>query len=148
MSKHKLLTTGYAGHDAESFLSCLQGHGVKVVVDVRQNPVSRKKGFSRTKLAEFLNANGVEYVHAPKLGVPRDIRQLLRDGECELPEYFDRFREYLTEQDEAIEDLYALASQKRCCLICVEHSSEECHRSVVAKAVAARNGHKLEVVHV
>jgi hypothetical protein len=45
-----LLTTGYAGHNLESFLAKLREHDVEVVVDVRQNPVSRKKGFSRSTL--------------------------------------------------------------------------------------------------
>jgi hypothetical protein len=44
--------------------------------------------------------------------------------------------------------LYGLAIKKRCCLICVEHLSEECHRSVVAEAVASRNGHKVEIHHI
>ncbi len=143
-----LLTTGYAGHDPESFLAKLREHDIQVVVDVRQNPVSRKKGFSRSKLAAFLAAHDVEYVHESKLGVPVVLRKQLKSGETDLADYFRVFRDYLAGCDVALDKVYQLATQKRCCLICVEHRAEECHRSVVAEAVEARNGHKLKVLHV
>ena len=123
-------------------------HDVKVVVDVRQNPVSRKKGFSRSTLSTFLAANDVEYIHESELGVPVQLRKQLKTGEQQLSGYFEGFRSYLTKCGVALDRLYDLAIRKRCCLICLEHLPEECHRSVVAEAVEARNGHKLRVVHV
>jgi uncharacterized protein (DUF488 family) len=147
-SRAALFTTGYAGHDQESFLKALRRHDVEVIVDVRQNPVSRKRGFSKTKLAEFLTANGLEYVHAREMGVPSDLRAMLRDGTCELKEYLAIFNRHLLKLDTALNELYELAIKRRCCLLCVEHESEECHRSVVAKAVAARNGHKVRIEHI
>ena len=146
--KELLLTTGYAGHDLKSFLETLRKHEVRVVVDVRQNPVSRKKGFSRSKLSAFLTANKVEYLHESELGVPVELRRKLKAGQQTLAAYFAGFREYLTGRGNALDRLYALATMKRCCLICAEHLPEECHRSVVAEAVEARNGRKLKVVHV
>ena len=145
---HELLTAGYAGHDPESFLSKLQDHDVELVVDVRQNPVSRKKGFSRSKLSEFLATHGVEYLHIGALGPPKDLRHLLKDRSCDLEEYFTVFRKYLMDQEGALDELSALTAEKRCCLICLEHLSRECHRSVVAEVVAGWNGHKVKVNHV
>jgi uncharacterized protein (DUF488 family) len=147
-AKRKLLTTGYAGHDPDSFLGKLQEHDVDVVVDVRQNPVSRKRGFSRTKLSEFLTDHGIEYTHLPELGVPANLRHRLRDGECDLDEYFTDFREYLQTQDNVLDELYTMAARKSCCLICVEHLPDDCHRSVVADVVASRNEHRIEILHV
>jgi len=37
---------------------------LRQVVDVRENPFSRKPGFSKTALAGALLAEGIEYVHA------------------------------------------------------------------------------------
>lgn len=119
-----------------------------MVVDVRRNPISRKKGFSRSRLSEFLLDNDVEYQHVRELGVPNDLRAQLRDEACTLDEYFVGFRAYLTSQDQALDDLYSLATRRRCCLVCVEHESHECHRSVVAEEVVSRNGHRVEIVHV
>ena len=143
-----LLTTGYAGHDPMSFLAKLQEFDVKVVVDVRQNPVSRKKGFSRSKLSALLAAHDVEYVHESELGVPIPLRKQLKTKEQNLDGYFAGFRDYLAGCGAVLDRLYKLATQKRCCLVCVEHLATECHRSIVAELVEARNGHQLKVVHI
>ncbi|MBN2130431.1 MAG: DUF488 domain-containing protein [Sedimentisphaerales bacterium] len=143
-----LLTTGYAGHDPMSFLAKLREHDVKVVVDVRQNPVSRKKGFSRSRLSAFLAAHDVQYVHESELGVPISLRRKLKSKEENLDRYFVGFRDYLAGCGAALDRVYELAIQKRCCLVCVEHLATECHRSIVAELVEARNGHALKVVHV
>ncbi len=148
MVRHTLFTTGYSGHDLNSFLRHLREHEISVVIDVRRNPVSRKKGFSRTALSEFLQLNGVQYLHVRELGVPTHLRHQLRDGDCKLPDYFSCFREYLQEQKSALDRVYALALNSNCCLICLEVASDECHRSVVAEEVASRDGHMVEVVHV
>jgi uncharacterized protein (DUF488 family) len=146
--KELLLTAGYAGHDPRSFLAELRQRDVEVVIDVRQNPWSRKKGFSRSKLSGFLEDNGVAYVHESELGVPVGLRKKLKAGQHEFHAYLDEFRSYLAEHGGALDRVYELAIEKRCCLICLEHRAEDCHRSVVAQAIEARNGHRLKVVHV
>ena len=139
---------GYSGYDQASFLSELRRHHVEVVIDVRQRPLSRKKGFSRSTLSEFLAANNVEYRHEAELGVPAELRSELKAGHQDLDSYFSVFRDYLVQHTEALDRVYELAVGRRCCLICLEHSPEECHRSVVADAVQERNGHRLQVTHV
>ncbi len=146
--KQALLTSGYSGCDPESFVAKLRQHGVEVVVDVRQNPISRKKGFSRAKLSEFLGNHDIEYVHEGKLGVPPRLRQQLKEGSRPLSSYFVHFREYLDQCGSELDRVYELATRKRCCLICLELLAKDCHRSVVAEAVEGRNGHKLRVVHI
>jgi len=142
-----LLTAGYAGHDLNSFLLTLKRHDVQVVIDVRQNPISRKKGFSKSKLSTFLESNDVQYIHECALGVPKELRIKLKSGQYAIASYLNKFRKYLTSHTETLDRLYELALRKRCCLICVEQCSEECHRSIVAKIVASRNGHKVKVIH-
>jgi uncharacterized protein (DUF488 family) len=139
---------GYSGHDQESFLAELRKHHVEVVIDVRQRPLSRKKGFSRATLSEFLTINNVEYRHEAELGVPVHLRSELKAGRQDLDSYFSSFRDYLVRQTDALDRVYRLAVGRRCCLMCLEHSPDECHRSVVAHAVEARNGHRLRVMHV
>ncbi len=143
----ELFTAGYAGCDPRSFLAKIRRHEVEVVVDVRQNPVSRKKGFSRAALASFLSAHAVEYVHEPELGVPAELRARLRSGEQDLAAYLASFRQHLDGHEVALGRVYARALAKRCCLVCLESRSEECHRSVVADTLVSRNGGRLRVVH-
>jgi hypothetical protein len=56
---YQLLTIGYAGYDPDSFVARLRDHGVETIVDIRQNPVSRKRGFSKSKLERFLGEHGI-----------------------------------------------------------------------------------------
>jgi uncharacterized protein (DUF488 family) len=146
--KKHLLTIGYAGHSLESFLSTLRLHDVRTVVDVRQNPISRKKGFSRSALAMYLATKKIKYIHESKLGVPIELRNQLKKGVLTLTSYLNDFRDYLTNHGDTLDQIYNLAVQEHCCLLCAEHLPEECHRSVVAEFVVNRNGHCLEVVHV
>jgi uncharacterized protein (DUF488 family) len=146
-SRHELFTVGYAGQDLDSLLATLRQHGVEVVIDVRRNPISRKKGFSRSALSAFLLASKLEYLHERELGVPSDLRKRLRDGEQDLSSYLGDFQVYLNAHGDAVDRLYRLATGRRCCLLCVEQRSEECHRAVVAEAVASRNGRELRIIH-
>jgi uncharacterized protein (DUF488 family) len=148
MASVTLLTTGYAGHTPESFIEKLQEYDVETVVDVRQRPLSRKRGFSRTGLSIFLEENGIQYVHVRELGVPIELREQLKSGACDLPTYLDAFGEYVVRQEVALNELYAMALAKTCCLLCVEHRAEECHRSVVATAMANRNGRRVKIEHI
>lgn len=142
-----LFTTGYSGHDQASFLDHLIEQKIEVVVDVRQNPISRKRGFSRRSLQEFLEANGVEYVHAPSFGVPRELRDKLRDEEMDLQQYLRAFGKHVQRESDALRELYERATKQRCCLLCMEQNHTECHRSVVADAITKLNGRKVTVVH-
>ena len=147
MSTRQLFTAGYSGHTPESFLQKLQEHEVQVVVDVRDRPLSRKPGFSRSRLSSFLEDHDVEYKHLGELGVPKELRNRLRDRTTPLADYFDEFREYLDTQDESLDALHELAKQRTCCLMCLEARSDECHRSVVADIAAHRNGIAITILH-
>src|SRR5665647_729111 len=70
----RLYGWGYAGHSVDDLVAFAQTRGVHAVVDVRLNPVSRKRGFSKRLLAAALEDAGLAYVHLPALGNPRDNR--------------------------------------------------------------------------
>ena len=143
-----LFTTGYAGHDPESFVEKLRQYDIETLVDVRQNPVSRKKGFSKTKLSEFLAQQGIGYVHVRELGVPRELRKRLQAGDCTLDEYFTEFRRYASDQADSLAAVDRLAAEKRCCLLCVESRPEDCHRAIVADLLVARSHGQLQIMHI
>ena len=72
--KVSLMAIGYQGLVPLEFCSLLRKSGVQRVADVRQLPLSRKSGFSKTEPAATLKANGIEYVGFPKLGTPPAMR--------------------------------------------------------------------------
>ena len=70
-------TIGYSGRASDVFLDTLVAAKVSTLVDVRKNPVSMYKPlFSKRNLAAALCERGIEYLHRPDLGVPRDVRAL------------------------------------------------------------------------
>lgn len=141
-----VFTIGYSGFTPETFAAKLKSAGVTMLIDVRRNPVSRKKGFSKAGLCEFLKEQGVEYRHLPDLGVPESLRNELRDG-GELGDYLHQFGRYLETCDEALAEVIEQIEHRPCCLMCLEKNPAECHRSIVAKELMARmNGH-LTVEH-
>lgn len=60
MATKKVFTVGYEGWAVDDFIGVLKLAGVDRVVDVRELPLSRCKGFSKTKLSGALQAAGIE----------------------------------------------------------------------------------------
>jgi uncharacterized protein (DUF488 family) len=117
---------------------------VAVLVDVRELAFSRKKGFSKSALAQGLAEAGIRYEHLRALGSPREVRKkLYADGEYES--FFDAYGEHLDAQEEALAELEALLNEHgRVCIMCFEQDPCTCHRSRVAESMADR----FEVEHI
>lgn len=140
----KLYTFGYEGIDIRAFLSRLEKAGIRVVVDVRELPLSRKKGFSKRALSDTLADAGIDYCHVPALGCPRHIRDRFKiDGDWTA--YSRAFNSYLSSQQKVIEDLVTGCRARTSCLLCFEADFNACHRTYVGRA-AVRAGAP-ELVH-
>jgi len=63
-----LTTIGYEGVSVEAFIGTLARARVTLLLDVRELPSSRRKGFSKTPLSEALREVGIEYRHERALG--------------------------------------------------------------------------------
>ena len=50
-----LYTIGYQSKSIDDFISRLRNHDISTLIDVREVPISRKKGFSKTVFSEYLN---------------------------------------------------------------------------------------------
>ena len=73
-----LYTIGYEGISLEEYLNRLIKNDVKVLVDVRNNALSMKFGFSKTQLKTFCASLDIEYLHIPEVGIQSDQRQELK----------------------------------------------------------------------
>lgn len=131
-----LFTIGYEGDSIDGYLDRLISNDVRLLCDVRKNPLSRKTGFSRKQLSSYCERVGIEYRHMPELGIPGHRRRELHD----LADYARLFAEYeredLPHQNQAIELIGGLLDQyERVALTCFEKEPEYCHRHCVAEAV-------------
>lgn len=129
---------GYEGRSADDLIDELTSLDVEVVVDVRLNPISRKKGLSKTALREALNARGLGYVHMRKLGNPKENRAgFWSPGTVDEAEAHDNFRRLLRseEAEQALADLIELGQDHPVALLCFEHDESRCHRALILEQV-------------
>jgi uncharacterized protein (DUF488 family) len=143
----ELFTIGYEGMSLDGFVSRLKNFAINYVIDIRENPVSRKPGFSKTELAETLSRENVRYVHLRELGSPRPIREeLKRNYDYQL--FFGSMKKYLATRREAIEIAYRYIADNSCCLLCFERVAEQCHRKLVAEIIKERDGNRLRIINI
>lgn len=146
MAASELYTIGYQGRSVPNFLSTLQSNSIQIVVDVRELPLSRRAGFSKTRLSQALAAVGIDYVSARQLGSPRPLRhQYHQTGDWTT--FSREFGRFLETRRDALDDLVKISSSETTCLLCFEHDGDHCHRSIVAEAVRTRAGNDLRVKH-
>jgi uncharacterized protein (DUF488 family) len=75
-----LFTVGYEGAKPSDLFASLQERGVSLLIDVRDVPISRMPGFSKTSLAQGLEEAGIRYLHLKGLGDPKRGRVAAREG--------------------------------------------------------------------
>lgn len=141
----RIATIGYEASSIDDFVETLKAANVQHLVDVRELPISRKRGFAKSKLSETLSAAGIKYSHFRDLGDPKPGREAARRGDYKS--FRQIFSLHLTTKgaQEALDRLEVIASQGGACLMCFEKSAEHCHRSMVANAIQKRTGS--EVLH-
>ena len=132
-----LATIGYEGISFESYLNKLIKNDIRLLVDVRRNPISRKYGFSKMTLSTVLNSLNIEYIHMPSLGIDPEQRRLLKT----LADYKNLFKKYkkdtLSKNNGAVDDLYKLFNKyKRIAITCFEHDHNMCHRGTLANYIS------------
>jgi uncharacterized protein (DUF488 family) len=142
----ELATIGYEGLTPETFFALLIAHNIQTLIDVRELPISRKSGFSKSALRANTLSHNMAYVHMAALGCPRPIRTDYR-ADKDWKRYTRRFLEYLDTQQTAIVQLVERATHERCCLLCFEADYHFCHRSFVAERAVQVVNNGLQIIH-
>ena len=129
-------TIGYEGISLETYLNKLIINDVKLLCDVRKNPLSMKYGFSKSQLNKACESVGISYKHIPQLGIDSAKRTDLKT----MHDYNRLFDEYekttLVENHIQLEEIYKLKEKyKRIAITCFEKEPCMCHRSRVAEAL-------------
>lgn len=134
--KPAFFTIGYEGISLETYLNKLIINDVKLLCDVRKNPLSMKYGFSKNQLRRACESVGIEYLHIPQLG----IDSVKRTGLKTISDYKKLFDEYekttLVDNSSQLEEIYKLTEKySRIAITCFEKEPCMCHRSRVANAL-------------
>lgn len=143
-----LFTLGYEGLSIDAYLNKLILNNIKLLVDVRKNPISMKYGFSKTKFRSYLENARIKYVHIPEFGIPSNLRQ-----DLDSPEAYEKLFKYysseiLPKQLEAIKKLKILINKyKRVVLTCFEKEHYKCHRHKISEHLVKSHNSNFKTVH-
>ncbi|MBS3993030.1 MAG: DUF488 domain-containing protein [Bacteroidetes bacterium] len=148
-NKTVLFTIGYEGISLEEYLNRLLKNDVKILVDVRNNPLSMKYGFNKNQLKRFCENLGIQYMHFPEVGIQSEQRQEL-NTQTDYDKLFTVYRKNnLTKTVPTQTTILNLLKQhKRIALTCFEANICQCHRKHLAEAIESLPSFEYEVKHI
>ncbi len=140
---YAVFTIGYEGAELGALLATLTLAGVEHLVDVRDVPVSRKRGFSKSKLAEALSETGIHYTHVKALGDPKAGREAMRRGD--YAGFLSIYNRHVLadEAQQALNIVTDIARKAKTVLLCYERNPKQCHRTIVAKLLQDRDNFEI-----
>jgi len=144
-----LFTIGYEGISLEEYLNRLIKNDVRLLIDVRNNPMSMKFGFSKSQIQKYCESIDIDYMHIPEVGIESKQRQELNSQK----EYDNLFKIYkattLTKTEFYQEQiLKLLEKKKRVALTCFEANICQCHRKHLAEAITSLPKWNYELKHI
>jgi uncharacterized protein (DUF488 family) len=144
-----LFTIGYEGISLEEYLVRLIKNDVKLLVDVRNNPLSMKYGFSKSQLKKYCESIGILYVHFPEVGIKSEQRREL-NSQADYDQLFSVYRKNnLSKTTETqTEIIHLLKQHKRIALTCFEANICQCHRKHLSEAIKDLSVFDFEVKHI
>ena len=144
-----LFSIGYEGKTIDAYLNELIINNVKLLVDVRKNPLSMKYGFSKSKLQSYIERVRLSYIHIPQLGIPSKLRKNLNSSDA-----YHRLFEYyqsgiLPMETDSINHLQRLIKDhKRIALTCFEADYHCCHRHKITEYLCDISQFKTPIQHI
>ncbi|MDR2086494.1 MAG: DUF488 family protein [Dysgonamonadaceae bacterium] len=134
ISEKCLFTIGYEGKTLETYINLLIINNIKVLCDVRKNPLSKKWGFSKSLLKDACEKVDIKYVHIPQLGIESEERHNLKT----FSDYKRLFETYekttlIANNSYLLSIIEILRENQRVALTCFEKDVSMCHRGVIAK---------------
>lgn len=138
-----LHTIGYEGSSINEFIGSLNRAGIDLLIDVRELPLSRKRGFSKNALSSHLASHNIDYLHLKGLGDPKPGRLAARAGRyADFKRIFSaHMRTELAQTD--LQKGIEVAKKRSVCLLCFERDHKNCHRCIVAEEMAKQGSFKL-----
>jgi uncharacterized protein (DUF488 family) len=139
----EIFTVGHSTRELADFTAVLQAHQIRLLVDIRAFPMSRRlPHFNRERLEMWLPEAGIKYHWMKNLGGRRK-KSLGESPNVALRN--DSFRNYadymLSEQfHTAAAEIVKLTETQRVAIMCAERMWFQCHRMLVSDYFVAQ-GH-------
>ncbi len=149
MTNITLYTIGYEGISLEAYLNKLIKHDIKVLVDVRNNPLSQKFGFSKSQLIKYCEGLNIDYIHFADVGIQSEYRQELK-VQTDYDNLFEIYKKKTLPKTIFTQEkiLSLLVEKRRIALTCFEANICQCHRKHLAEAITQLSGWNYELKHI
>ncbi len=145
--KTKIFTIGYEGCDISEFRRFLKKNKIKLLIDIRKNPVSRKRGFSKNKLAQNLAEEKINYLHYAHLGVPSAWRKQAKEKLMTRKKMFSDYqKKILPKCQDELKIILDYGHSQKTAILCYENDALDCHRHFVGNKLKKMSKSKLEIV--
>ena len=144
-----LFTIGYEGISLEEYFVRLIKNDIKVLIDVRRNPLSMKYGFSKNQLASKCQLLNILYVHIPEVGIPGEQRTELNTQSDYDKLFLIYQKSNLAKTKDSQSKIFDLLNtHKRIALTCFESEICHCHRKPLSEAIKKLAIFDLDVRHI
>lgn len=142
-----LWTIGHSTHTFDELLALLARFDIEAIADVRRHPGSRRQPwFAREALEKSLPERGLSYLWIPALGGRRRPKPQ-SPNTAWRNESFRGYADHLgtAEFAQGLDELLALARERRTAMMCAEVLWWRCHRALISDVLKAQG---IEVVHI
>jgi uncharacterized protein (DUF488 family) len=141
--KPVVYTIGHSTRPIEEFMALLEENDIEVLADVRSIPMSRTfPQFNKENLSRSLKNAKIEYIHLPLLGGRRGKQKHISEPHNTAWEKsaFRNYADYAETEDfrNGLDELIALARDKRTAYQCSEAVWWRCHRRIISDYMIAR----------
>jgi len=144
----EIWTVGHSTRTIDEFVAALESHGIKLLVDVRSLPGSKRyPQFNKEALSASLHKVGIRYEHFLELGGRRKAPPNSRNIAWRNAS-FRGYADYMETEEfqKGIERLVDLAKEVGpTAIMCAEAVWWRCHRALISDYLKARG---IEVMHI
>jgi len=144
MSQGILYTIGYQRKSFKEFLQCIIDNNISVLIDIRYNPDSRRRNFSKSFLETYLPKKNITYVHYKELGAPTSKRHEAKTTNNHNL-VLQKWKRIIKNKIDILNGLKRQFDSDIICFMCYEKEVSQCHRLIVSDQFAVMHNYK--VIH-
>jgi uncharacterized protein (DUF488 family) len=140
-----IYTIGSTKHSAQDFFETLKLSGVKRIIDIRINKTSQLTGFAKGADLPYLlrEIADIDYLSMENLAPTKDLLRKYRSKEIAWEKFEEEYLKQILDSNSL--STLTKADFDKACLLCSEHTSEKCHRRLLANELEKL--WKVEIVH-
>ena len=143
----KIYTMGFTQKSAEVFFEKIKKNNIEILIDIRLNNQSQLAGFAKGKdLVYFLDRLcQCDYRHELKFAPDKELLDDYKKGRIDWDGYVPRFQKLIDNRSMVKLFQSRYSDYNSVLLLCSEPTPEQCHRRLLAEAIAKETGD--EIIH-